>query len=73
MFLIPTLHNDVKVGNKIMIDDGKLEVNVIEITKDGDVKVAVTLGGILSSKKRGKPARYRNFVAGNDGKRHCRS
>lgn len=47
----PNLHSDVKVGNLIMIDDGKLEVRVIEICGNNDVKVAVIMGGILSSKK----------------------
>ncbi len=47
----PNLHSDVKVGNLIMIDDGKLEVRVIEITPVNDVKVAVIMGGTLSSKK----------------------
>ncbi len=47
----PNLHEDVKTGDKILIDDGKLEVVVIEITKDGEVKVAVTYGGILLPKK----------------------
>lgn len=47
----PDLHKDVKIGNKILIDDGKLEVRVKEITPDNDVKVEVTYGGILSSKK----------------------
>jgi pyruvate kinase len=47
----PNLHDDVKVGDKILIDDGKLEVVVIEITKEGDVKVAVTYGGTLYPKK----------------------
>ena len=47
----PNLHNDVKVGNKILIDDGKLEVIVIEITKDGDVRVAVSYGGRILPKK----------------------
>ncbi|HEX6179982.1 MAG TPA: pyruvate kinase, partial [Chitinophagaceae bacterium] len=47
----PNLHSDVKVGNLILIDDGKLEVRVIEIAKNKDVKVQVTMGGILSSKK----------------------
>ena len=47
----PNLAGDVKIGNVIMIDDGKLEVVVVNITKDGNVKVEVTLGGILSSKK----------------------
>lgn len=47
----PNLHKDVKVGDKILIDDGKLEVVVIEITPDEEVKVAVTYGGILLPKK----------------------
>lgn len=47
----PDLHADVKVGDKILIDDGKLEVVVIEITEAGDVKVAVTYGGTLLPKK----------------------
>jgi pyruvate kinase len=47
----PNLHDDVKVGNIIMIDDGKLEVKVISIEHNHDVKVQVKLGGIISSKK----------------------
>lgn len=47
----PNLHNDVKVGEKILIDDGKIEVVVVEVTKDGDVKVQVSYGGILLPKK----------------------
>ena len=47
----PNLAGDVKLGNIIMIDDGKIEVKVVEITREGDVKVQVILGGILSSKK----------------------
>jgi pyruvate kinase len=47
----PNLAGDVKIGNIILIDDGKLEVKVKDILKNGDVKVEVTLGGKLSSKK----------------------
>ncbi len=47
----PNLHSDVKIGNKIMIDDGKLEVKVINIERNHDVKVEVTMGGVISSKK----------------------
>jgi pyruvate kinase len=47
----PNLAGDVIIGNIIMIDDGKIEVKVASIEKNGDVKVLVTLGGILSSKK----------------------
>jgi pyruvate kinase len=37
----PNLHNDVRVGNKIMIDDGKLEVIVRNILRNNDVQVEV--------------------------------
>jgi pyruvate kinase len=47
----PNFHSDVKIGNTILIDDGKLEVRVLSIEKNNDVKVVVTLGGALSSKK----------------------
>ena len=47
----PNLHADVKVGDKILIDDGKLEVIVIDITDQDEVKVAVTYGGTLLPKK----------------------
>ncbi len=47
----PNLHKDVKIGNKIMIDDGKMEVKVVSLEPNNDVKVEVTMGGILSSKK----------------------
>lgn len=47
----PNLADDVKVGNIIMIDDGKIEVKVTNITKEKDVQVTVTLPGVLSSKK----------------------
>ena len=47
----PNFHSDVKIGNIILIDDGKLEVRVLSIEKNNDVKVVVTLGGDLSSKK----------------------
>ncbi len=47
----PNLAGDVVVGNTIMIDDGKIEVKVHSVESNGDVKVKVTLGGIISSKK----------------------
>ena len=47
----PNLAGDVKIGNMIMIDDGKIEVQVKEVTREGDVKVTVTMGGVISSKK----------------------
>jgi pyruvate kinase len=47
----PNLHADVKVGNKILIDDGKIEVLVKNIRKNNDVQVEVLMGGKISSKK----------------------
>ncbi len=47
----PDLHKDVRIGEKILIDDGKLEVVVTDITAVGEVKVKVTYGGLLKPKK----------------------
>ncbi len=47
----PAFHDDVKLDEKILLDDGKIEVVVKEIGADGRVKVEVTSGGLLSSKK----------------------
>lgn len=47
----PNFHNDVTINNKILIDDGKLEVKVIGIKPNHDVEVEVTMGGVISSNK----------------------
>jgi pyruvate kinase len=47
----PNLHSDVRPGNLIMIDDGKLEVKVLQVLKNKDVQVEVTMGGTISSNK----------------------
>ncbi len=47
----PNFANDVRIGEKILLDDGKLEVLVIEILPEGKVRVKVIVPGILSSKK----------------------
>ncbi|MBL7713390.1 MAG: pyruvate kinase, partial [Chitinophagaceae bacterium] len=47
----PDFHKDVKVGETIMIDDGKIEVKVLEVGADTRVKVEVTTPGFLTSKK----------------------
>lgn len=47
----PDFYKDVRIGETILLDDGKIEVRVTEITKDNRVKAVVTLPGILSSKK----------------------
>jgi pyruvate kinase len=45
------LTHDVKPGERIFLDDGKMEVAVVEILNDKDVKVRVNLGGTLLPKK----------------------
>jgi pyruvate kinase len=47
----PDFYRDVRIGEKILLDDGKIEVLVIEVTSDNRVKVKVTTPGFLSSKK----------------------
>jgi len=47
----PDLHKDVRPGEKILIDDGKVEVEVVEITADEKVRVRTTVAGPLSSRK----------------------
>lgn len=47
----PDFYKDVRVGEKILIDDGKIEVIAVEITADNKVRVKVTVPGILSSRK----------------------
>ncbi|MEZ2446384.1 pyruvate kinase [Chitinophaga sp. RCC_12] len=47
----PDLYKDLKVGQKILLDDGKIETIVKEITASGEIKAEVSLPGVLSSKK----------------------
>ncbi len=47
----PNLSQDVVIGDKIMIDDGKIEVVVKSVERSGDVLAEVTIGGTISSKK----------------------
>jgi pyruvate kinase len=47
----PSLCTDVKVNERIFIDDGKMEVKVKEILNDKEIKVTVVLGGMLLPKK----------------------
>jgi pyruvate kinase len=47
----PAFHSDVRVGEKILLDDGKIELMVKEVTSDNRVRVEVLTPGILSSKK----------------------
>ncbi|HMI77485.1 MAG TPA: pyruvate kinase [Ferruginibacter sp.] len=45
------LTTDVKVGERIFLDDGKMEVMVKKILNDKEVLVSITLGGTLLQKK----------------------
>lgn len=47
----PNFYLDVKVGEKIMIDDGKIEVLVTEILEDQRVRVRVIIPGVLYPRK----------------------
>ena len=47
----PSLHKDVKTGDNILINDGKLSVKVTRVLPNHDVEVVVTHGGLLSSRK----------------------
>ena len=47
----PNLAQDVKVGERIFLDDGKMELKAEKILNDKEILVSVTLGGILTPKK----------------------
>ena len=47
----PNLSKDVKVGERIFLDDGKMELRAKEIINDTEIRVSVTLGGTLTPKK----------------------
>ncbi len=46
-----TFPQDVAVGDKVLLDDGKLQLEVISTNKKDEVKTKVIHGGILRSKK----------------------
>ena len=47
----PNLSKDVQAGERIFLDDGKMELKVVEIINEQEVKMSVTLGGLLLPKK----------------------
>jgi pyruvate kinase len=47
----PNLTTDVKVGERIFLDDGKMEVKVKSILNEKEVLVSITIGGTLLPKK----------------------
>lgn len=48
---LSSLATDVKPGERILLDDGKIHIQILEILNETDVKSIVLQGGILSSKK----------------------
>ena len=47
----PHLAQDVQIGERIFLDDGKMEVQVKKVLDDQEVLVSVTVGGVLLPKK----------------------
>ena len=47
----PNLTTDVEPGERIFLDDGKMELSVVKILNDKEVLMRVTLGGVLTPKK----------------------
>lgn len=47
----PNFHKDVKLGETILIDDGKIETEVVEINNDATVKVLVKNDSVLLPRK----------------------
>ena len=47
----PQFPSDVKVGETVLIDDGKLQLKVLETNFKDHVKCLITMGGHLTSKK----------------------
>lgn len=47
----PQFPKDVKVGETVLIDDGKLHLKVLSTNSNDEVKCEVVIGGDLSSKK----------------------
>ncbi len=45
------LTKDIKKGHRILLDDGKVELKVLDIINRKEVKAKVVHGGVLSSKK----------------------
>jgi pyruvate kinase len=47
----PNLTTDVRPGERIFLDDGKMELMVEEVMNDKEIRLSVTLGGLLLPKK----------------------
>lgn len=47
----PNLAQDIKPGERILLDDGKLELEALSTDGDAEIKCLVKFGGVLSSRK----------------------
>lgn len=47
----PNFHKDVRIGEKILLDDGKIEVMVVEVTANKCVRVKALNNGVLLPRK----------------------
>ncbi len=63
---------DVTVGERILVDDGKLIFEVLKTNGTDTVLTKVIAGGPLGNKKRGKPAKHQSHPSQPDRKRYHR-
>jgi len=47
----PYLAHDLKVGDRLLVDDGDVELKVEKLTAEGDIHCRVMIGGTLSSRR----------------------
>lgn len=47
----PQFPQDVKIGETVLIDDGKIHLKVIDTNQKDEVRCEIMVGGVLSSKK----------------------
>ena len=47
----PELFNDVEIGSRILMDDGKMSMEVLEKLENGDIKCRIRNSGILKTRK----------------------
>ncbi len=57
----PQFPKDVKTGELVLIDDGKIHLKVLSTNSKDEVKCLIISGGALSSKKGVNLPKYKNF------------
>ena len=58
----PALRKDIKTGDRILFDDGLIQVNVTGKTRDG-LRAKIIEGGVLRDKKRSQSPSCENNLA----------